>query len=134
MNHTQKLVSFISGYEPKECGAQDDGFYETEDKIEYLKDVVLRSDEDFSLADIFKARDFMMTDFDSDNDRFYAFKTLTNIISPWEVLNFFRSDSIDDLDEFDREEIILACCAHSDYLTELVKEALAKEEQRVKDS
>jgi len=48
-----------------------------------------------------------------------------------EVLEFFRSDSINDLDTSDRYEIMMACCSQSDFLEGLINKAIDEEEGRL---
>jgi hypothetical protein len=81
MNNTQKLVSLISGYEPKENSAQDDGYYEitlVSEAYKYLLDVIAATDDIDHSADIYQAYDFLEDEFEGEEERYHAFKSLTD--------------------------------------------------------
>lgn len=85
MNSTQRLVSLISGYEPNETSARDDGYYECyciPHRLKYLIDVVdanslyVLGDDVGYTVNICEARKFLDFDFTSENDKYHEFVAL----------------------------------------------------------
>lgn len=90
-NATQRLVRYISGYEPygSFTSAKNDGYYELSDrqeKMDFLYHFIENAPfEDFysgdtynlmKNADIYKAYDFLEDNFSGENERFHAFNDL----------------------------------------------------------
>lgn len=53
------------------------------------------------------------------------------MITREQVMEYFRSEAMEELGGYDRYEIMVACCSHSDFLEELVNVAIEKEEKRL---
>lgn len=82
MNCTQKLVSLISGYDGGGNGTKDQGFYDctnSRDKLHYLIDCVLASDDITEKADIFAALEFLNKEWTGEDKLYHAFMELEQI-------------------------------------------------------
>lgn len=55
------------------------------------------------------------------------------MITREQVMEYFRSDEMNELETHDRYEIMIACCSQSDFLEELINVAIEKEEKRLKE-
>lgn len=55
------------------------------------------------------------------------------MITSEQVMEYFRSDYLEELEIHDRYEVMIACCSHSEFLEELVKQAMDAEEIHLQD-
>ena len=55
------------------------------------------------------------------------------MITRQQIMEFFRGDDLSILSEWDKEEIMVACCDQSQHLEELVEEAIEKEHRRLRE-
>ena len=56
------------------------------------------------------------------------------MITKEQVLEYFRGDSLEDLEAEDRYEIMVACCSQSDFLEVLINKAIDDEEKRLREN
>lgn len=56
------------------------------------------------------------------------------MITKEQILNYFRSDQMEELNWYDREEILLSCCSQSDALEMAILQVLTDEAARLKEA
>jgi hypothetical protein len=78
MNNLQKIASDISGYGFEHMSARDDGYYESNDKINYLQDYAFTAENVSSISkdEAIRIMDFLESDFCCSSDYDYMFKIL----------------------------------------------------------
>lgn len=79
MNNLQRIFSDISGYGGlHESGARDDGYYESDDRINYIQEYALNAENVCNITkdEAIRIKDFLDSDLSSQNDWYHAFKSL----------------------------------------------------------